>query len=175
MRQAQPAAGGLEQTYLLHRPALLRFLRARGAGDGAEDLLQEMWLKLSSASTGPIHDPLAYLYRSANNLMLDRRRAAMRQAKREHDYGGVERGSDPADERPGSERTLIAREELHAVEAALADLGERTDSVFRRFRVNGQSQRAIADELGISLSAVEKHLQRAYRALIALRRRSDAD
>lgn len=174
MREAEPAGGGLEQVYLLHRPALLRFLRARGAGDGAEDLLQEMWLKLSSAGTGPIHDPLAYLYRAANNLMLDRRRAAMRQAKREQDYSGVEPGSDPADERPGSEQTLIAREELHAVEAALADLGERTDSVFRRFRVNGQSQRAIADELGISLSAVEKHLQKAYRAVLEVRRRLDA-
>ena len=38
-----------------HRQAALaRFLRARGAGDHAEDLVQELWLKLSSASATPI-------------------------------------------------------------------------------------------------------------------------
>ncbi|HEY0324811.1 MAG TPA: RNA polymerase subunit sigma-70, partial [Allosphingosinicella sp.] len=35
------AGGGLEAVFLTHRAALLRFLRARGAGDAAEDLLQE--------------------------------------------------------------------------------------------------------------------------------------
>jgi RNA polymerase sigma-70 factor (ECF subfamily) len=166
--------GGLEQVYLLNRTGLLRFLRARGAGEEADDLLQEMWLKLSSASIGPIKDPLAYLYRAANNLMLDRRRAAVRQARREQEYTGVVPGSDPPDDRPGSEQVLVAREELQTAEAALAALGDRTETIFRRFRLRGQSQRDIADELGISLSAVEKHLQRAYRSLIELKRRSDA-
>jgi RNA polymerase sigma-70 factor (ECF subfamily) len=36
------------------------------------------------------------------------------------------------------------------------------------------SQPEIAAELEISLSAVEKHLQKAYRALIEVRRRLDA-
>jgi DNA-directed RNA polymerase specialized sigma24 family protein len=54
-------------------------------------------------------------------------------------------------------------------------LGDRTDLVFRRYRVEGRSQKEIAAELGISLSAVEKHLQKAYRALVDLRRRIDAD
>ena len=75
---------------------------------------------------------------------------------------------------PSGERVLIAREQLAAAEAELKALGERTDFVFRRYRIEGASQRAIADELGISLSAVEKHLQKAYRALLDLRRRFDA-
>ena len=54
-------------------------------------------------------------------------------------------------------------------------LARRGQLVFRRFRVEGVSQRQIADELGISLSAVEKHLQKAYRALIEVRRRLDAE
>jgi RNA polymerase sigma-70 factor (ECF subfamily) len=49
----------------------------------------------------------------------------------------------------------------------LRSLGERTDYIFRRHRVEGIPQRDIAAELGISLSAVEKHLQRAYRAVQA--------
>jgi RNA polymerase sigma-70 factor (ECF subfamily) len=177
LNRVEPAAAsndGLKQVYLLHRPGLLRFLRARGAGEEADDLLQDMWLKLSSASTGPVNDPLAYLYRAANNLMLDRRRSAARQAKREQEYSGVIPGSDPPDDRPDGERVLVAREELHAAEAALASLGERTGTIFRRFRLKGQSQREIAGELGISLSAVEKHLQKAYRSLLELKRRGDA-
>src|SRR5690349_1963962 len=63
------SAGGLEAVFIAHRTELLRFLRARGAADAAEDLVQELWLKASASASGPIQDPLAYLYRAANNLM----------------------------------------------------------------------------------------------------------
>ena len=168
--------GGLEAVFLTHRAPLLRFLRARGAGDSAEDLLQELWLRAAAGASGPIADPLPYLYRIANNLMLDRRRGELRRERRDQDWteatGGPEIGVSDA---PSGERVLIAREQLMAAEAALKALGERTETVFRRYRVEGASQREIAGELGISLSAVEKHLQKAYRALVELRRRFDAD
>ena len=166
--------GGLEQVYLVHRPALLRFLRARGAGEDAEDLLQEMWIKASAGASGPIRDPIPYLYRAANNLMLDRRRASQRQARRDADWSGAEAGIEPADDRPDAEQSALARDELDAAQEALAQLGDRTDTIFRRFRLKGDSQREIASDLDISLSAVEKHLQKAYRALVDLRRRLDA-
>lgn len=170
------AGGGLEAVFLTHRAALLRFLRARGAGDAAEDLLQELWLRASAGLSGPVADPLAYLYRSANNLMLDRRRGELRRERRDQDWteatGGEIVGVSDA---PSGERVLIAREQLAAAEAALKGLGDRTDQVFRRYRIEGASQRQIAEELGISLSAVEKHLQKAYRTLVELRRRFDAD
>ena len=172
-RSQEGSPGGLEQVYLVHREALLRFLRARGAGDDAEDLLQEMWIKASSAG-GPIRDPIPYLYRTANNILLDRRRAALRRARRDGDWTGGEAGVEPADDRPDAEQAALARDDLAAAEAELARLGERTDLVFRRFRLGGESQRQIAGDLGISLSAVEKHLQKAYRALVDLRRRLDA-
>ncbi len=168
-------ASGLEAVFLNNRPALLRFLRARGAGDSAEDLLQELWIKAAAAASGPVADPLAYLYRSANNLMLDKRRSEIRSSKRDEDWTGATGGAEiGVSDAPSSERMLIARERLAAAEAALHELGERTERVFRRYRVEGASQREIADEMGISLSAVEKHLQKAYRALVDLRRRLDA-
>jgi RNA polymerase sigma factor (sigma-70 family) len=166
---------GLEAVFLENRAALLRFLRARGAGEGAEDMLQDMWIKARAGVSGPIADPLAYLYRVANNLLLDRRRAELRGARRDQDWHDVAgSGELGVSDAPSGERMLIAREQLAAADGALKALGERTDYVFRRFRVEGASQRAIADELGISLSAVEKHLQKAYRALVELRRRFDA-
>ena len=162
--------GGLEAVFLANRSLLLRFLRARGAGDAADDLLQEVWIKAAAGASGPIADPLAYLYRVANNLMLDRRRSELRSARRDRDWTETEAGAAPA----SGEQVLIARQELAEAEALLRSLGERTDHVFRRYRVEGASQGQIARELGISLSAVEKHLQKAYRALIELRRRLDA-
>jgi RNA polymerase sigma factor (sigma-70 family) len=164
------SAGGLEAVFLANRPMLLRFLRARGAGDAAEDLLQEIWLKASAAAGGPIADPLAYLFKTANNLLLDRRRSELRSQKRDHEWSETAEGQAE----PSPEQRLAAQRDLALVEAELRALGERTDHVFRRYRVEGMSQREIAVELGISLSAVEKHLQKAYRALIELRRRLDA-
>lgn len=168
-------SGGLEAVFLNQRGALLRFLRARGAGDAAEDILQELWIRAAAGAPGPIEDPLAYLYRAANNLMLDRHRAALRAARRDEEWTEASGGLDEAAPDPSAEDVLIARERLRAAEATLASLGERTDVIFRRFRLDGVSQRHIAEEQGLSLSAVEKHLQRAYRALLGLRRRLDEE
>lgn len=163
---------GLEAVLLVHREALLRFLRGRGAGDAAEDLLQELWLKAKATPAQPISQPLPYLYRMANNLMLDRRRAEQRSRRREQEW--LE--TDASEENSlSAERMFFAREDLRAAEAALAALGERTDAIFRRFRLDGLSQREIAREAGISVSAVEKHLQKAYRALLEHRRASMRD
>ena len=169
-------ASGLEAVFLANRETLLRFLRARGGADAAEDLLQEVWLRAATADTGPIAEPLSYLYRTANNLMLDRHRSATRGQRRDQEWSDAAGGAVPGvSDAPSAERILIGRERLRIAEAALAALGDRAASVFRRYRIEGVSQREIAADLGISLSAVEKDLQKAYRAMIDLRRRIDAE
>lgn len=65
----------LEQAYLAHRPRLLRFLAARGAGDAAEDLLQELWLRLAGAQDPEATAGLSYMMRAADRLMIDRDRS----------------------------------------------------------------------------------------------------
>ncbi len=52
---------------------------------------------------------------------------------------------------------------------------ERTRTIFRRFRIDGQQQSVIAAELGISVSAIEKHLARAYKEISAARLRLDEE
>jgi len=167
-------ASGLSAVLIANRAPLLRFLRARGAGDDSEDVLQELWLKVERLEAeGPIADPRAYLFRMADNLMHDRVRANMRRTNREHAW--TETGFDPAgrDETPSAEQALLARQRLRRVELALATLGERTQRIFRRFRVEGVNQSRIAEEEGISVSAIEKHLQRAYRVVAALADEAD--
>lgn len=161
---------GLQAVFMENRGSLLRFVRARGAGADAEDILQDMWVKLAAIETGPIAEPLSYLYRIADNQLLDRHRANGRRTRRETGWGEETAGSSIS-----TEHSLIAREGLAAAEEALIGLGERTHSILMRYRVDGMSQKDIAAELGVSLSLVEKHLQRAYRALVAVRRRFQAE
>ena len=167
---------GLEAVFMANRPALARFFAARGAVGDADDLVQELWMKIDAAPTGPISEPKAYLFRMADNLILDRRRADMRRTHRDDAWTGATRGTvaDISDA-PSTEQSLIDREQLRIVDRAIDDLGERTATIFRSYRIDGVNQRDIAASVGISLSAVEKHLQKAYRALLDIRSRLDAD
>lgn len=165
----------LARSFMTYQAALLRYLRARGAGEEAEDLLQELWIKAQAGDDGAVADARAYLYRMAHNLMLDRRRADQRRHLREDHYRTDIRGhSGDVDDTPAADRVLIARERLRSIDQLLASLGQRTDHIFRRHRVDEVTQREIADELGITLSAVEKHLQKAYKAIAASRLRLSA-
>jgi RNA polymerase sigma-70 factor (ECF subfamily) len=167
---------GLEAIFVQHRDALLRFLRARGAGDAADDLLQDMWLKLNGREINGVEEPLPYLFRAANNLMLDRHRSATRRERREQDWTEGMAGpmADQSGDVPADER-LIAAARLDEAGRVLRELGPRAEAVFRRFRIEGVEQRQIAQELGVSLTTVEKDLQKAYRALITLKQRFDAE
>lgn len=168
---------GLLAIFMDLRPVLARFLVVRGAQVGeAEDVLQELYIKLTEQTTGPIADPRAYLYRMAHNLLTDRHRSAARRHRREEDWAGVPTGGMPDnDSQPSIETVLLDRERLKSVVDALAVLPERTVDIFQRYRIDGQSQKAIAIALGLSLSAVEKHLQRGYRVVLDAKQRLDAD
>jgi RNA polymerase sigma factor (sigma-70 family) len=171
--------GGLAAVFMANREAIHRFLRARLRGTGdPEDMLQDLWVKLESVETGPVAEPLAYLYRMAENLALDRKRSAMRRTYRETEWtkGHIEGGLGMAvDSQPDAERCLLARDHLRRVDSALGRLPERTAFVFRAVRIDGVPQKEIAASIGISLSAVEKHLQRAYRAVLEIQLKLDAE
>jgi RNA polymerase sigma-70 factor (ECF subfamily) len=170
--------GGLLRAALIeHRAALLRyFLARRVPPEEAEDVMQDLVVKLETHATGPVAEPRAYLYRMAENLLLDRIRSDGRRRGREQAWVAARAGPTlEADDQPSPERALIARERLALISAALAELPERTVGVFRRYRIEGVPQRQIAAELGISLSAVEKHLQKAYQVVLEARERLDAE
>lgn len=168
------SSAGLEQVFLTHRDRLLRFLVARGAGDAAEDLLHEVWLKITARRTGPIASPVSYLFRTADTLMIDRFRSERQAGLRERAWSEVNDGATPGvSDAPSAERHLIGREQARIVSEALHTLGPRPAAIFRRHRIDGLSQRQVAEEFGVSLSTVESDLRRAYAALVALKERID--
>lgn len=167
---------GLKALFLDQRPALTRYLLARGMSPAdADDLIQDLYLKLDGYRGGPVGEPRAYLYRMTHNLFLDHRRSGARRLRRNELWsaGGTGVVSE-VDTRPSAEEVLIARERLASMAGTLDALPDRTRDIFRRFRIDGQTQKEIASDLGISKSAVEKQLYRAYDIVAEAKARLDA-
>lgn len=158
---------GLEVVYLDNREKLVRFLRARGAGEAAEDFVHDLWINVAARAEGPVANPLAYLYRAADRLMIDRYRSRRQAVLREQAWEGERQ--DIAAVAPSPEREVAARQEAVHVARTLEALGPRKEAIFRRVRVDGMSQRTVAEEFGVSLSTVESDLREAARALVKLK------
>lgn len=117
-RDRTDAAQGIEGVLLANRDRIVRFLEVRGAGNGAEDLFQDLWMRLTDRRIGPISDPLSYIMRAANNLMLDRYRSIRQSELRDKAWGEAS-----ALQSPSAETSLISREQLALVEKAIAATG----------------------------------------------------
>ena len=168
------APSGLEAVFLANRAVLLRFVASLGAGDAAEDLVHELWLRIQSAPAGPVAAPMSYLYRMANNLMLDRHRALRQAERRDRDWTDATGGAVPGrSDAPSAERVLIARQQAELAEEALRSVGPRAAAIFRRHRIDGIEQRVVAAEFSVSLSTVEGDLRKAYRAMVDVKRTLD--
>lgn len=141
---------------------MLRFLTARTGDAGeAEDILQDLWVRLQSADAGPVGNGRAYLYRAAQNLVLDRVRARQRRARRDGEWAAGHAGAgefEPADPNPNAEAALLAREEEEALTRAIAALPEGAGRAFRLHKIDGLPHAEVAARLGISRSGVEKHI-----------------
>lgn len=160
-------AAGLEAVFDEMRPALLRRAIAMGAGGDAEDVVQDVWLKLRSTD-GPLASPHAYLLRMVYTAVLDRKRGERRAAVRDAEWSAPANLPQDGPASAEAERRLMAVQLLTRVEARLSDLGDPAAAIFRRHRIDGVTQRRIAEEFGMGLSTVEKHLRRAYAAILDL-------
>ena len=165
-----PGPVGLVGLFEQHRPELRRFLLARcGNASDAEDLLQDMWLKLATLRPGPVANARAYLFRIANNLVLDRARASIRSAARDGRWVQEELGlvamEDRVDPALRSDEELAALQEQALLWRAIAQLPDGAQRALRLYRFEGLNQSEVADVMGVSRSAVEKHLAVAMKHL----------
>lgn len=161
------AEAGIAAVFLANRNLVRRLLLARTRDEAeTEDVLQELWLRLESARVGPIGDPLAYLMRMAMNLAADRQIASRRRTAREGSWLAAQPASA---ELPDAERQLVSAEELARLQSLIGSMPARMHRALVLYRLEGRSHRAIAAELGMSVSGVEKLLARAYRQLVEFR------
>lgn len=158
---ASSQSSGILRVYTEIRGELLRFLTAR-LGDSvmAEDALQDLWVRLQAADTGPVANARAYLYRAAQNVALDAVRTRQRGSARDRQWAAAHGGPgiEPVDLAPNAEADMLAREEVAALAAAIAALPEAAGRAFRLHKLDGLSHAEVAAQLGISRSGVEKHI-----------------
>lgn len=156
--------------YLERRADLVRFFTLRlNSVAAAEDLVQDIYLRIAAADPRTaVENPVGYLYRLGSNLMLDRLRGERRTAARDAAWRESQRtmlgGEEMADE-PAADAALASRQRLAAIVAALNELPEQTRRVFRLHKFEGLSHPEVAARLGISRSAVEKHMMAALKHL----------
>lgn len=147
-------------------PRVLRYAtRLLGDRAEAEDVAQEAMLRLwkVAADWRPGEAQVStWLYRVTANLVTDRLRARMR------------RPAAPLDEVPeladgalSAEAGLIAADRVAALDAALASLPDRQRQAVILRHIEGLTNPAIADVLGVGVEAVESLTARGKRGLAA--------
>ena len=157
---------------LPHEPALLaRLRRIVRNRDDVEDLAAETMARAySCADFARIDHGRAFLFQIARNLIID---IARRDKIVSFD---VVADLDLLHVDNGVEAGLHARDELRRLKAIVDTLPPQCRRVFLLRRVHDRSMTEIAEDLGLSVSTVEKHLTKAItRIMQAIRDREDAD
>jgi len=144
--------------------ALARFLRRhRQPSDDAADLLQEVYVRIyeSAARRRPeLVQP--FVFAAARNLLIDQaRRAQIVSIEAYADLETLDVHSD--DLTP--ERHASGMQELRLLQSALEQLPLRCGEVVRMRKIDGMSQREVAQHLGITEDTVEKQIAKGMRAL----------
>ena len=125
--------------------------RVRQPAD-ADDLLQDVFLRLAQSPPTTIDGERigAWLYRVARNALIDfRRRQHVRRAE------ALDDSATPDAEEPGAGGS-IAR----CLEPMLRTLPERYERAVRAADLEGRSQKELAQEQGLSYSALKSRVQR---------------
>jgi RNA polymerase sigma factor (sigma-70 family) len=150
----------IDDLYVKYSQVLRRFLaRHHVRQDDLADVVQETYYRvLKAGELENIRDPKAFLFRVANNVVLNAAK---------HRRSGVEVNAvdvddiEADDEKPSLYRGLKAEQELAIVRAALLELSPKCREVFVLNRFDKLSYTQIAAELDLSVSMIEKHMSHA--------------
>lgn len=144
--------------------ALVRYLK-RNWRDESEiaDLRQEVYVRVYDKARGSIPaQAKAFVFMTARNLLIDRmRRLRVVSIEAVSDIEALHVGSD--DLTP--ERIASAREELRHLQAALDALPPRCREVVFLRKVEGLSQRDVAQRMGIVEDTVERQISKGIRLM----------
>ena len=144
--------------------ASLRSFFSKRCKENAEvdDLVQEVFLRLVKRSAiTDVANARAYVFQTAQSVLTD----WLRKKKVRHAAYQDELHQAEIDRTGGMdlspERVLVGRAGLAEAAAILSELPERTRAVFLLRRLDGLRYKDIAARLGVSVSAVERHMNRA--------------
>ncbi|WP_197486390.1 sigma-70 family RNA polymerase sigma factor [Sphingobium sp. EP60837] len=161
-RAPMPAAT-IEALYRHESRRLLRFFSRRTRHEAeAQDLMHDAFLRLSRASIEG--DPLPYLFRIARNLLLSSMRRDARWRRLVSDVP-VDEGSlfaSPAEQSLNLEAEDVKRQYQRVID----QLPEKTRRIYLMHRLGGRTYIEIAQEMDLSVKAIEYHISAALKALV---------
>lgn len=165
----------LAEVFIANRAQLLRIARkiVRTA-ELADDVLQDAYLRIADgASVRKAERPIGYCCQVVRNVALDCcRRHTVEANYRSYDVE-VE-ALDVAGPAP-PERLMRERQAIRAIDQVLAALPARTRLVFELYRLEGLTQREIAERLGCALGLVNGLIAEAAQAIKACGRLLEDD
>lgn len=135
----------------------------RNASDIA-DLRQEIYVQIYQAALREFPEkPKQYLFTTARNLLIRRvQHERVIPIEAVADLDALNAASDA----PSVDRTVVARDELRRLQAALDRLPPRVKEAVTLGKIEGLSRGEIALRMGVSEGAVAQYLVRGIRALI---------
>jgi RNA polymerase sigma-70 factor (ECF subfamily) len=148
----------IEELFRQHNATLVSFLvsRLRSVAE-AHEVAQEAYVRmLQLGEPGQINFQRAYLFKIAANLAVDRlrQRVVHRQATSHESF--TDWLSAPA-----TERRVLAEEEVDLLRRALGELPSKTQEVFQRHFLSGETLQQIAADIDLTDRMVRYHLARA--------------
>jgi RNA polymerase sigma factor (sigma-70 family) len=146
-----------------YRRPLLSFFQRRSVGtEDAEDLTQEVFMRLSRRFAR-LHwgNPDGLVFTVAANALIDHERHERSRRRDRH----VQVDPGLPDGEPSAETTLAGRERLRSLVAALDALSPSVRAAFVLCRFENLTQAEAAARLGVSVSTVEKHMMSALARL----------
>lgn len=157
---SKDSSGFLQQLFSQYAHEVSAFIRSRWPKEpDVADIVQETFLRLSQYSDpDTIQNHRAFLFQTANNLVIDRHRR--RDTKERYDDGDVEieRLADP---NPSPEQHWQTQQQLELFSLWLDELPELRRHAFVLYRIEGCSHKEIAARLGISVRCSERYVMLA--------------
>ncbi|MGV8959368.1 MAG: RNA polymerase sigma factor [Stenotrophomonas sp.] len=155
----------LAEHVLPYEPGLRGWLQRRlSLHQDVDDVIQETYAILAAmADVSHVRQPRAYVYSVAQSVVLQQLRRA--QVVSIEAVAEIDRIAVSGDE-VCPERTASSRQELARVGALIAGLPDKCREAFVLRRVEGYSQREIAERMQISENTVEKHVCKGIRVLM---------
>lgn len=149
------------RAFRIHSGALRRFVsRILGGHQDVDDILQEAFYRVYVAEKGkPIAQPKPYLFRTAKHVALN---YLKRESIRPADYLDESDGIDGLENSYTLEDEIMAQQRIEIHCAAVATLPPQCRKIYLMCKVYGLSYKEIAKELGITVSTVESHLEKAF-------------
>lgn len=161
----------LLETYLARREDLVRYFRVRLRSDeAAEDLVQDIYVKITGIPPEGIDNPSGFLFRLGSNLMLDQIKQRKRSGRRDAEWRGANTtsaGWEDISEASPADAVADARQRLARIIEVVKELPPPVQEAFRLHKLEGLTHTETAAAMNVSKSSVEKYMMTCLKRILA--------